>query len=272
MPYIRQEDRALLDPQIKNLQAKAGVLNLSGNILVTWSYARYICLEILNRSSMRAAEQYRGIKNTRDWQIIYQCGIVTTIGREYYRRIVTENNLPMMPFNSQSISRELPSDVLMLEQEISDLVNTISTIAGPKENNCEGSYCGLVVYALTELVPRIMVDGLDVQKQEFSMFLLVAICYFWAILGAELYQIACDYQDSQMRLHGDADVYSFLRSRLLDDGGGPEDNPLGSNREPPDRKLPPDFDPTQPLQEEDEGEEGDDFLNRKTSYKHDSND
>lgn len=277
MPYIRQEDRALLDPQIKNLQAKVSVLNLSGDFSVAWGYARYACLEILSRSSLKAAEQYCGIKNIQYWLIAQQCGIVSTIGREYHRRIVMEKKLQMVPLNLQNISRADPSDVLMLGQEIDDIVNAISTIAGPKENNYEGSYCSLVGYVLTELVPRILVDALDLQKVEFNHITLVVIDFFWMILGGEVYiKLAQDYEDGQMNLNGDVEVYSFLGNRLLQsDGPDPEDGPSAARGSPPNKNLPPNANPLQPLENDDDDlddEEDDRTLDKGRGYRHDGND
>ena len=216
MPYITLKDRSGLDPLIEKLREK--VLDFPEGTAVSISM-RYIAERVLIEGSLNAAEQYQGKRATRYWLLVNHAGIALNIAFELWDRVFSKVDpaslqwfealfVPLDPIPSHDVSQILGSDV-------DALIAKIKKLAGPFGYNYDCAYCGLVNYAMTELMPRIMMDACDSGGDDFVAEDVEDMMFFWFGLARTLYtEIARPYEDEQIAKNSDVSVYNLLLRRL----------------------------------------------------------
>ncbi len=224
MPYIAKKDRDYLDPLIAKLKER--ILSLcsggDGDDLGLYEkaggYMFYVALNVFEKTSLNAAEQYQGRRGVRYWLVADHIGVAMNIANELFDRVWLRLNKTyetfgefIMFYGSTFAMPEIPDDAASLDSEIVALANGISLLAGPQGSGYAGAYCGLVNYSMTELMPRVIMGLVEQTGGELDLLAIGDLICFWAVFGSEIYKrIARPYEEEQIKKSGDVAVYQEL--------------------------------------------------------------
>ena len=110
---------------------------------------------------------------------------------------------------------QIPDNASELDPEIDALIAEISKIGSPKRYNYDGAYCVMDNYALSELMPKIVMSVLDATEDQMYLSTVEMLITFWLTIGRELYtKVARRYEAEQIEKNGDIGVYQEMLTRI----------------------------------------------------------
>lgn len=234
MPYVRKEDRELLEPFIERLatvaadiiadelnkqKRKSKVFERLCMIVYFNSLAKAILRETALESAVQCGEERR----LRYKLIAKQSAIIINIMSELQRRVMSSSPLP---YNLEVALGSIGSPDLQeyggddseelcvgLAIVVDGMVFAINEVADRHKDR--DAFMGLDNYTLTELMPRIILKIYAKFQKPFDWNDILFLLQFWWAFYKDFYSsIAGPYEDEQIAKNGDVEIYGRMLGLL----------------------------------------------------------
>jgi len=228
MPYIKPQDKPLLNPHIHALRTEiVAIAKKDPNDMATaFALLHYAGIRLEQEAALDATELSHGRRRLRYWIYALTDGVLMQVGRELIRKKKLPEPSEIQLYQFKKFFRSLPkyADVPKMNLLICDLVNKIMRIE--IGYGYDAAFAGLCNYSLTTLGPGVVMDIYQKSdagiargaKRSLRIALLQKLAHFWWDTAQVLYNTeVARYEDQARDNNGEVEIYEEIDRWLEED-------------------------------------------------------